>query len=211
MSAMDPPLQERVYAGLKADYLAGHFVPGKRIDLQDLANRHRSSKTPVREAAFILVGEGLLTHHADGGFLVPVLAPTDTIELLEWHMQLMLTTISALKETVVRSVLSQYSSKGTVLSAVEVANRTMEFFTSMASAIGNREASAQVRLVNERLHYIRIANYENPILAEKELAALTSLNVKDVQKATRRRVETYHLRKILHQRMIIQETEPGES
>jgi DNA-binding GntR family transcriptional regulator len=58
MSAMDPPLQERVYLGLKNDYLAGHFVPGKRIDIQDLATRYRSSKTPVREAAFILVGRG---------------------------------------------------------------------------------------------------------------------------------------------------------
>jgi DNA-binding GntR family transcriptional regulator len=65
---MDPPLQERVYLGLKADYLAGHFVPGKRIDIQDLANRHHSSKTPVREAAFIFVGEGLFMHHGDGGF-----------------------------------------------------------------------------------------------------------------------------------------------
>src|SRR3546814_7321813 len=72
MSAMDPPLHERVYEGLKEDYLAGHFVPGKKIDIQDLATRHRSSKTPVREAAFIMVGEGLLVHHSDGGFLVPV-------------------------------------------------------------------------------------------------------------------------------------------
>src|SRR3546814_19064250 len=60
MSAMDPPLHERVYEGLKEDYLAGHFVPGKKIDIQDLATRHRSSKNPVREAAFIMVGEGLL-------------------------------------------------------------------------------------------------------------------------------------------------------
>src|SRR3546814_8692631 len=88
MSAMDPPLHERVYEGLKEDYLAGHFVPGKKIDIQDLATRHRSSKTPVRETAFIMVGEGLLVHHSDGGFLVPVREPGELIELLAWHMQL---------------------------------------------------------------------------------------------------------------------------
>src|SRR3546814_1258511 len=94
MSAMDPPLHERVYEGLKEDYLAGHFVPGKKIDIQDLATRHRSSKTPVREAAFIMVGEGLLVHHSDGGFLVPVREPGELIELLAWHMQLIAATRS---------------------------------------------------------------------------------------------------------------------
>src|SRR3546814_20526648 len=56
MSAMDPPLHERVYEGLKEDYLAGHFVPGKKIYIQDLATSNRSSKTLVREAAFIKIG-----------------------------------------------------------------------------------------------------------------------------------------------------------
>lgn len=205
MAAMDPPLQERVYLGLKADYLAGHFVPGKRIDLQDLANRYRSSKTPVREAAFILVGEGLVTHHEDGGFVVPILSPVELVELLVWHMRLVLESASSLKETTLRQTLRQYSGFDGNASAMDAAIMTTEIFTSIAEATGNRLASIEVRRLNQRLHYSRIADPLEPALAEKELGILTNLDVTNLHKAMRRRIEAYHLRKIGHQRKLIQE------
>jgi len=204
MSAMDPLLQERVYLGLKADYLAGHFVPGKRIDIQDLANRYHSSKTPVREAAFILVGEGLFTHHADGGFLVPIIEPMELIELLEWHMQLIMVLISGLKESTLRRTLQQYSDPGGKPSGVAVANLATDIFASLADATGNRQASMQVRRLNERLHYSRIIDAIDPAVATRELGILASQDVTNFPKATRRRVEAYHLRKIAHQRRIVQ-------
>ncbi|PZU64062.1 GntR family transcriptional regulator [Sphingobium sp.] len=206
MSAMDPPLQERVYLGLKADYLAGRFVPGKRIDIQDLANRHHSSKTPVREAAFILVGEGLFLHHADGGFLVPIPEPPELIELLRWHMQMIMACISGLREPALRRALQQHSTVVEDSSAVALASRATEIFTSLADAGGNNQASIHVRRLNERLHYTRIADAVEPRIAERELSALTSLQVADFRKAIRRRIEAYHLRKICHQRKLIQMT-----
>jgi DNA-binding GntR family transcriptional regulator len=204
MSAMDPPLQERVYHGLKADYLAGHFVPGKRIDLQDLANRHHSSKTPVREAAFIFVGEGLFVHHADGCFLVPKLEPAQLIELLDWHMQLLITVLTTLKESAVRRALQPYSILAGGLSAVNIALRATEMFSSLAEATGNRQATHEIRRLNERLHYSRII--ETTANAEKELAIFASMEVGNFHKATRRRIEAYHTRKIAHQRKIIRDS-----
>lgn len=199
---MDPPLHERVYRGIKEDYLAGYFVPGRRIDLQDLANRHRSSKTPVREAAFILMGEGLLSHHPDGGFLVPVTEPAELIELLAWHMQLMAATLSSLRESAIRSAFQQNLVLAAAPSAVSVANLATAIFTSLVDAVGNRRASRDVRHLNERLHYSRINDATNPRIAEKELAIIASLNVENLPKAARRRIETYHLRKIDHQLQI---------
>lgn len=204
MSAMDPPLQERVYLGLKADYLAGHFVPGKRIDLQELATRHHSSKTPVREAAFILVGEGLFVHHVDGGFLVPTLEPSDLIEFLSWHMQLILASISGLKEAALRRALQQYSNGVDGESSVDFAARAMEIFTSLVEAGGNKQASIYVRRLNERIHYARIADAAQPAVAARELSALADMRVSDFRKALRRRIEAYHLRKIDRQQHIIQ-------
>ncbi|WP_030539372.1 GntR family transcriptional regulator [Sphingobium sp. DC-2] len=204
MSAMDPPLQERVYLGLKADYLAGHFVPGKRIDIQDLANRHRSSKTPVREAAFIFVGEGLFMHHTDGGFLVPIPEPLELIELLRWHMQLIMACMSGLREPALRRALQQCSTVAKDASAVDLASQAMEIFTSLADATGNNQASVHVRRLNERLHYSRIADAGEPTTAERELSALTSPRVADLRKALRRRIEAYHVRKICRQEEIIQ-------
>lgn len=204
MSAMDPPLHERVYEGLKEDYLAGHFVPGKKIDIQDLATRYRSSKTPVREAAFILVGEGLLAHHSDGGFLVPVREPAELVELLAFHMQMMSATLSNLRESAIRGVLLQPWALGQRPSPVNVANLATGIFASLAEATGNRQASLLIRCLNERLHYARIAEAENPTMAEKELATIIDINVANLPKATRRRIEAYHVRKIAHQQKIIQ-------
>lgn len=208
MSAMDPPLQERVYHGLKADYLAGHFVPGKRIDLQDLANRHHSSKTPVREAAFIFVGEGLFVHHADGGFLVPILEPTELIELLDWHMQLLIAVLTTLKESAVRRALQPYSILAGGLSAVNIALRATEMFSSLAEATGNRQATHEIRRLNERLHYSRIIETTKTAHAEKELAIFASMEVGNFHKATRRRIEAYHMRKIDRQIQIIRKRQP---
>ncbi|WP_293975612.1 GntR family transcriptional regulator [Sphingomonas sp.] len=204
MSAMDPPLHERVYEGLKEDYLAGYFTPGRRIDLQDLANRHRTSKTPVREAAFIMVGEGLLVHHPDGGFLVPITEPAEQIDLLAWHMQLMATTLSSLRESAIRGAFQQSLALAVTPSAVSVAKLATGIFTSLVDAAGNRQASRDVRRINERLHYSRIVDATHPRTAEKELAAIASLDVANLPKAARRRIETYHLRKIVHQQKIIQ-------
>jgi len=204
MSAMDPPLHERVYDGLKKDYLAGHFVPGKRIDMQALATRYRSSKTPVREAAFILVGEGLLTHHADGGFLVPMLAPAELAELLSWHMQLMLTLLSNLRESAMRAALRRNTTVDVQPSQVALAHLAAEIFVSLADASGNPQASTQVRRLNERLHYSRIADAADPAGTEKELITFSNLDVVSLQKATRRRIETYHMRKIAHLQKVMQ-------
>lgn len=204
MSAMDPPLHERVYHGLKEDYLAGHFVPGKRIDIQNLANRHRSSKTPVREAAFILVGEGLLAHHSDGGFLVPIIEPAELIGLLAFHMQMMAATLSNLKENAIRGVLLQTRALGSQRSPADVANLATGIFASLAEATGNHQASLLIRCINERIHYARIAEAADPAMAEKELATIVDINVSNLPKATRRRIEAYHVRKIAHQQKIIQ-------
>lgn len=204
MSAMDPPLHERVYEGLKDDYLAGHFVPGKKIDIQELATRHRASKTPVREAAFIMVGEGLLTHHGDGGFLVPVLKPEQIILLLDLHMRLLVALLATVKESVVRHALQPFVALGMGASAVDIALRTTEIFSSIAEAAGNDVASSHVRRLNERLHYSRVLDAAGRLSAAREVAMFLNMEVESLHKATRRRVEAYHARKIDHQRRIIQ-------
>ncbi|NMN88787.1 MULTISPECIES: GntR family transcriptional regulator [unclassified Novosphingobium] len=209
MSAMDPPLHERVYEGLKEDYLAGHFVPGRRIDIQELATRHRSSKTPVREAAFIMVGEGLLTHHGDGGFLVPVLRPDQVILLLDLHKRLLIALLTTVKESVVRQALQPFVPLGIGTSALDIARRTTEIFSSIAATAGNDVASSHVRRLNERLHYSRILDAAGRLSAARELALFLNMEVESLHKATRRRVEAYHARKIDHQRRIMQGENPA--
>lgn len=196
MAAMDPLLQERVYHALKADYLAGTFVPGRRLDIQELAMRHRASKTPVREAACIMVGQGLLVHHPDGGFTVPVDEPRDIIDLYDCHMQMILGVISGLKESAVRRTLLRFADVIIVPTAIDMAQLTTEIFVALSADTGNRRLAADVRRTNERLHYVRIAEPFSSSTAVRELQNFINADVKDIHKSMRRRVESYHLRRI---------------
>lgn len=194
--ALDPLLQERVYHALKADYLAGVLVPGRRLDVQLLADRLRSSKTPVREAACIMVGQGLLAHHRDGGFTVPVDEPGLLIELQTWHMHMILAILSRLKETDLRLAIQRIPARHFDGTPVAVSTRAAEIFIGLAETASNRWALMDVQRLNDRLHYFRLQDAIRPEAAWRELQILIKADVADLQKSMRRRIESYHRRRI---------------
>lgn len=55
-----PSRQEAVAAALRLDILQGRIPAGARLDIDEIANRHRVSRTPVRDALKQLEGEGLI-------------------------------------------------------------------------------------------------------------------------------------------------------
>ncbi|WP_176590660.1 GntR family transcriptional regulator [Sphingobium sp. EM0848] len=196
MAAAMPFVQQRIYNALKADYLSGLFVPGRRLDIQDLADRHSASKTPVREAACILVGERILGHHAESGFMVPDPVSTDIADQQAWHMQMLISIVGGLKVSALRSALLRFDGAVDATGPVGAALLTAEIFISIASASANQRLRDDIRLTNERLHYARIAELTNLPLALAELRTLVKSDVRDLQKSMRRRLESYHMRRI---------------
>lgn len=196
MAAAMPYVQERIYNALKADYLAGLFEPGRRLDIQDIADRHSASKTPVREAACILVGERIFVHHADSGFMVPDLSVASIADQLAWHMQMLTSIVASLKMSSLRSALLRFAGAIDATGPVGVAALTAEIFISIASATANQRLRDDIRLTNERLHYVRIAEVASLPLAIAELRTLVNADVSDLSKSMKRRLESYHLRRI---------------
>lgn len=196
MAAAMPFVQERIYNALKADYMAGTFVPGRRLDIQDIADRHAASKTPVREAACILVGQGIFVHHSESGFMVPVQEPTSIGDQQAWHMQTVIAIVAGLKTSALRQALLRFDGAIAALGTVGIAQLATEIFTSIAAATSNPRVVDDIRLMNERLHYARIAEITNVPAALTELRTLVNAEVADLQKNMRRRLESYHLRRI---------------
>lgn len=60
-------LSQRAYSVLRDGLISGHFRPGQRLVMQDLADQLGTSITPVREACMRLVSEGGL-HLRSGRF-----------------------------------------------------------------------------------------------------------------------------------------------
>lgn len=203
MSAADPITQERVYRALKADYLAGLFHAGERLEIQDIADRHGASKTPVREAACRLMGQGLVEPDSAGGFRIKLAAPRELIDLYAWNTHLLLGLAQKMKTSVLSQTLDRFSRSGFGSTPVEIATLTGSIFLALAESTGNPEAMAAIAQLNDRLFYPRVAGAANVKEATKELRTMTNSTVVDVHKSIHRRIESYHERRIDRQREII--------
>ena len=64
-------LSQRAYSVLRDGLINGHFRPGQRLVMQDLANQLGTSITPVREACMRLVSEGGLQLRSGRFAIVP--------------------------------------------------------------------------------------------------------------------------------------------
>jgi DNA-binding GntR family transcriptional regulator len=70
-------------ARLREDLLAGTLEPGEPLRLAGLRQRYATGLTPLREALFQLVAEGLVTTEDQRGFRVAVVSKADLTDLTE--------------------------------------------------------------------------------------------------------------------------------
>ncbi len=68
-------LRDQVYRLIRDDLEAGVLKPGERIVEVELAERYRVSRTPVREALFQVVRDGLLAASGARGYVVATDTP----------------------------------------------------------------------------------------------------------------------------------------
>lgn len=68
---------------LRQAILAGDLAPGSRLSVPELARQLEVSRSPVREAVLLLVGEGLAVEHSRRGVEVAVLRLEDLLDLYE--------------------------------------------------------------------------------------------------------------------------------
>lgn len=195
MSAMDPPLHERVYDGLKRDYLAGLLKPGSRLDILEIADRHRSSRTPAREALCRLMGEGLIEAHPEGGLRLTQYNPERLIHLYKWNMNLTIGFANGIGQSALKGALEQ-AAPTSLRSGLDASLSVGKLFVLLAQATGNDFAVASINNMNERLHYVRIDEAGDLSEAMREILVLTNPIVSDVRKSMRRRLEGYHTRRI---------------
>lgn len=68
---------------LRSAILAGELAPGTRLSVPELSRQLQVSRSPVREAVLLLVGEGLAVEHTRRGVEVARLELVDLLELYE--------------------------------------------------------------------------------------------------------------------------------
>ncbi|GGM02420.1 GntR family transcriptional regulator [Deinococcus aerophilus] len=87
MSLLQPIASTRVVDvvrdQLRSAILSGELEPGSRLSVPELARRFQVSRSPVREAVLLLVGEGLAVEHTRRGVEVARLEVSDLLELYD--------------------------------------------------------------------------------------------------------------------------------
>lgn len=73
---------------LRRAILDGQLEPGARLSVPELARQFQVSRSPVREAVLLLVGEGLAVEHSRRGVEVARLGLADLLELYEVRAEL---------------------------------------------------------------------------------------------------------------------------
>ncbi|ADP81006.1 GntR family transcriptional regulator [Pseudofrankia inefficax] len=73
-------LREAILRDVKRVILDGAAAPGSTVPVDEIAAHYQVSRIPVREALMSLVGEGLVTHRARGGYTVATLTPAEMRE-----------------------------------------------------------------------------------------------------------------------------------
>ena len=83
---MSELLREQVYQELKADILAGLYGVGERLSVDELARKHKVSKTPVKEALNALQREDLVHIIPRVGYFVSQLTVKDIQDIFELRL-----------------------------------------------------------------------------------------------------------------------------
>ncbi|MDB5558860.1 MAG: hypothetical protein JWQ36_1794 [Enterovirga sp.] len=81
-------LTEETLARLRRDIVSGAFEAGQKVKSEDLKKRYQVGTSPIREALFQLVSEGLVRSDGQRGFRVAELRQEELLDITDWRARL---------------------------------------------------------------------------------------------------------------------------
>ncbi|WP_213765553.1 FCD domain-containing protein [Caballeronia sp. dw_19] len=81
-------MTDAVVARLRKDIISGRFKPGQKIKSNDLREHYSVGISPLREALFQLVSEGLVRADSQRGFRVAEISVEELRDITQWRLQL---------------------------------------------------------------------------------------------------------------------------
>ena len=82
-SIAELPLSIQTSKKLEDDIIYGFFLPGTKLDEQELCERYGASRTPIREALKLLAAEGLVEIRPRRGAIIPAINSRTLCEMFE--------------------------------------------------------------------------------------------------------------------------------
>ena len=143
-------LSDRLREAVEEEITTGKLLPGYRLDEVELAKRFNVSRTPIREALNLLLGEGLIEMRPRRGAVVARVTPQRLIEMFEVMAEL---------EAMCAQLAARRMSDEE-FAAIEAAH------AACRGAVEERDADAYF-YANERFHYAIYTASHNTFLFEQ--------------------------------------------
>ena len=183
-----------LFRQLKAKAVSFELRPGDRINEGALAAELGASRTPLREALNRLVAERFFEFRPGQGFYCRGLEAREIFDLFELRKVLETAAVRAacerasdaeLKALKTRLNTEGLETKG--LSVAEACARDEAFHVGIAELGGNAELVAQLRLINERIRFIRWIEMAARVKQSKKqhVAIMEALAARNANKAPR--------------------------
>lgn len=157
-----------VYEKLKADIFDFRLMPGTRFSENEIAQRAKVSRTPVREALFRLEREGYLEVHPKSGWSVRALDFEALDHLYDVRVILECEAVRKVGAGNPRAALAGLEKtwlvapKDRLTDGARVARLDEEFHARLVAATGNPELARLHQGITERIRIVRRLDFTHP-------------------------------------------------
>jgi DNA-binding GntR family transcriptional regulator len=166
--------KDHVYGLIKHAIIAGDLEAGDIFSIDELSQRFKSGKTPVREALIVLTQEGLVDPIPRSGYMVAPITIRDVLEIFHLRTVLEVEAIGLAVDRItedqlagLRDSLDQEAALSQAARGSETGQRAYElnreFHLSIAQASGN---SRLVRLIGQHLDEMERILARDPYIIE---------------------------------------------
>ncbi|MCU0454404.1 MAG: GntR family transcriptional regulator [Bacteroidetes bacterium] len=192
------PLRDRIADSIRTSIIDGRVNPGERLTEPDVARQLGVSRTPVREAFFLLISEGFVEAAPRRGVVVADLSPQDAEEtyVLKGALEALAATLAAGKVsqqlTSVLELINEELRESIEVAPVEmgrVLDLNNRFHQTLSDACGNRKLSRLVTVYRRqtlRYNYIYFSDVSRLRQSvEEHRTMIMALRRKDVAEVGR--------------------------
>ncbi|HEY1076897.1 MAG TPA: hypothetical protein VGE51_09425 [Fontimonas sp.] len=181
---------EQICDAIRLGLQRGHYRPGVRIDPESLAQKHRTSLTPVRYAFYCLWSDGVLEDHGRAGYRAPLPTEVSLRGQYNWMEFLLIQSCNLTPVDREPTAVPALNRRG-----VDVVVLTQQLFDAIASDTQWPDLSRSVQLANERLAATRHTERQFCKDALGELAEINRLWLKRDLPRFRQVLFEYHERR----------------
>lgn len=167
------------------------------INIPQHADALGLSRTPVREALFRLMGEGIMELAEAGGYRLFRPNARQLAELYIWSRHLMLAVVSQLRESEVVHAIHGLVERAEAGAHGAALYGSLPVFRALADATGNSEMVRQVQNLGERMIVARLAEASHFNDIESEAKRLTKIADRRAKAGIKRKLSVYFERRLV--------------